>query len=161
MNEKITRHELPEQHIVSLRGHRTRDDLPAFLGRAFGELYAGLPALGSSPAGPPFAIYHTFGDGLIDVEACVPVAHPIADSDRVDTRILPPMTVAGTVHVGRYEDLDAAYRAVLAWVDQNGFVANGPVHERYLNGPGEDVPTDRYETVVEVPIIARSAPVTV
>lgn len=160
MDYVIARHELPEQHIVSLRDRRTRDDLSSFLGRAFGELYASLPSLGASPAGPPFAIYHSFGDASIDVEACVPVAHPVETPDRIDSRVVPPMSVAGTVHVGRYEDLGTAYDAVCGWVRDNGFETAGPVHERYLNGPGDEIPADRYETIVEVPIVARAAFVT-
>lgn len=161
MDYVITRHELPEQHIVSLRGRRTPDDLPSFLGRAFGELFGSLPSLGASPAGPPFAIYHALGNALVDVEACVPVLHAIATPDKVDTRILPPMSVAATVHVGRYEDLHRAYGAVLDWAALHGFESTGTVHERYLNGPGEDVPAERYETIVEVPIIATAGLVTV
>ena len=63
------------------------------------------------------------------------------------------MTVARTLHVGPYEDLGAAYRALTEWIDRNGLEAAGPVQERYLNGPGDGATPAEYRTEVEIPVV--------
>ncbi len=158
MEYAIARHVLPEQHIVSLRDRRSKGGLPAFLGRAFGDLFGSLPDLGATPAGPPFVIYHAFGDEEIDAEVCVPVAHPVSATETLDARVLPAMTVASTLHVGRYEDLQDAYDALMSWVRDHGYEVAGPVHERYLNGPGDELPPSEYRTIIEVPIAPAPIP---
>ena len=82
MDYPIATRELAPQPIVSMRDRRTPQDLPRFLGGAFGELFGRLRLLGASPAGPPFVVYHEFGPDDVDAEVCVPVAQ--ARGERLD-----------------------------------------------------------------------------
>ena len=162
MDYAIATRELAPQPIVSLRDRRAAADLPAFLGHAFGELFGRLGLLGVTPAGEPFVIYHEFGPDGIDAEVCVPVAEFVSATGRIQTRVLPAVTVARTLHVGPYEELGAAYAALTAWVGDHGYEAAGPTQERYLNGPGgagEPVWPAEYRTEVEIPILPRAVPV--
>jgi effector-binding domain-containing protein len=155
MTYSIATHDLARQPIVSIRERHERADLPAFLGGAFGRLFSRLEELGVSPAGPPIVMYHQFGLDDVDAEVCVPIDQTIATSGPIQARVLPAVTVAGTVHVGRYEDLRAAYAALTEWLMRSGFDAAGPVQERYLRGPGDGVQPADYRTVVEIPIVRQ------
>ena len=151
--------DLPEQPIVSIRERHSQAQIPEFLGSAFGDLFGHLKLLGVEPAGAPFVIYHDFGPDAIDAEVCVPVSGSVTASGRTQTRVLPAMTVAHTLHVGPYEALEAAYIAVNAWITRQGFQAVGPMQERYLNGPGDVASPADYQTELEVPIAMAVAPV--
>ncbi len=153
MDYIVTTEHLEPRSIVSIRDRNLRGDLPGFLAAAFPELFERLRVLGVSPVGAPFVIYHEFGVDGIDAEVCLPVPHTVAAEGRVQSRSLPAMTVARTLHVGPYEDLGAAYGAVSAWVARHGFEGAGPIQERYLNGPGDGVAPGGYRTEIEMPII--------
>jgi effector-binding domain-containing protein len=160
MEYQIALHELETQPIISIRGRHAQAEIPGFLGRSFGLLFGHLKLLGVDPAGPPFVIYHAFGPAGMDAEVCVPVASPVSATGGVEGRVLPAMTVARTLHVGPYEDLGGAYDAVTDWIRGRGFELAGPMRERYLNGPGENVSPAEYQTEVEIPVVAAAASVT-
>jgi effector-binding domain-containing protein len=149
----IATRELGPQAIFSIRERRATADLPGFLSAAFADLFGRLGLLGIRPAGHPFVLYHAFGPVDVDAEVCVPIDTSASAAGRIGSRELPAMTVARTLHVGRYEDLGAAYRALTEWIDRNGFEAAGPVQERYLNGPGDGAAPTEYRTEVEIPIV--------
>lgn len=156
---QIVLHDLETQPIVSIRGRHAEAEIPAFLGRSFGLLFGHLKLLGVDPAGPPFVIYHAFGPAGMDAEVCVPIASPVAATGAVEGRVLPAMTVARTLHVGPYEALGGAYDAVTDWIRGRGSELAGPMRERYLNGPGDNVSPAEYRTEVEIPVVAAPASV--
>lgn len=153
MEYRIVTHHLEPRAIVSIRDRRKQDDLPGFLTAAFPELLGRLRLLGVAPSGPPFVIYHEFGTQGIDAEASVPIGEPVAAAGKIESRVLPAMTVARTVHLGPYEQLSDAYTAVSNWIRSHGYEIAGPVQERYLNGPGEGVASSAYRTEIEMPIV--------
>lgn len=161
MEDEISITEIEEQRIVSIRGRFEQRTIPEFLGKAFGEVFGRLGLLGVSPAGPPFVIYHQFGPQEVDAEVCVPVSGPVEACGRIRARIIPAMTVARTLHVGPYEELGGAYIALDAWIERGGLEAVGPLQERYLNRPGDEVMPADYQTEIEIPILAATAAVLV
>lgn len=153
MDYMIATHHLDPQPILSIRERRRQDDLPAFLQAAFRKLLGRLRLLGVTPSGPPFVIYHEFGTQGIDAEVSVPIGEPIAAAGTMVSRVAPAVTVARTVHLGPYEKLGEAYKALWNWIRSHGFEVAGPVQERYLNGPGEGVASNEYRTEIELPIV--------
>ncbi|HEX5451726.1 MAG TPA: GyrI-like domain-containing protein [Candidatus Limnocylindrales bacterium] len=151
MEYQVITRQVPEQRIVSLRGRTSPIELPTYVGTAFGRLYSRLGEAGIVPSGEPLAIYHEWGPDSIDVEACVPVAAGALGGE-VAERVLPAATVAQTLHVGSYDSLMGAYQAVAAWIGSNGYTDDGPSRERYLVGPGGDIPEADYRTQVETPV---------
>jgi effector-binding domain-containing protein len=156
---QVVTREIAPQSIISIRDRHRQSELPSFLGWAFGDLFSHLKVLGVEPGGPPFVIYHAFGPDGIDAEVCVPVGQPVSASGRSETRELPAMTVAETLHVGPYEELEAAYTVINDWIAGHGYEAAGPVQERYLNGPGDVASPAEYQTEIEVPIVRVAVPV--
>ena len=107
--------------IVSIRSRQTSDRLPAFLKGAFPEILGRIRLLGVGPTGAPFVIYHEFTTERFDAEVSVPIAEPIIAAGRMQSRVLPAMTVARTLHVGPYEQLSDAYAALSGWVTEHGY----------------------------------------
>ncbi|MGZ8437128.1 MAG: GyrI-like domain-containing protein [Candidatus Limnocylindrales bacterium] len=159
MDYVIATRELGPESVLSIRERRSSPDIPGFLSGAFGELFGRLGLLGVQPAGHPFVIYHAFGPNDIDAEVCVPIAEGVSATGRIRSRELPAVTVARTLHVGPYDDLGAAYRALTEWINRNGLEAAGPVQERYLNGPGDGAAPTEYRTEVEIPVVPAAVAV--
>ncbi len=149
--EIITR-EVADQRVVSLRGLVTRPGLSAFIGSSYDALMAGLGPLGIAPNGEPLVIYHEWSEARIDVEVCLPVGTAHAIPGEFEDRVVPAATVAQTLHVGRYEELPGAYRALETWIADHGYEEVGPTRERYLVGPGSDAPETAYRTLIETPV---------
>jgi effector-binding domain-containing protein len=161
MDYEISVRDVPSQWIVSVRRQMSVPELPAFFGEAYGRIFARLAELDVAAVAPPFAIYHQFGPGQVDAEAGVPISRRIAATSPLKVRRLTAATVARTMHVGPYEELGYAYEALTDWIADHGRVTAGPVRERYLNGPGEDVPPTSYMTEIEMPVspVAEALPV--
>lgn len=140
MEYAVTLEQRAEQQAAVVRGHATVEELPAFLGAAFGEVGAALGAQHLAPAGPPFGRYRVV-DGGFDVEAGFPASGPVGAAGRVAPTVLPGGPVATTVHVGSYDGVSAAYQAVQDWVGSAGYAVAGEPWECYLDGP--DVPEPR------------------
>ncbi len=161
MEHEVAVFEVEEQRVLSIRDRIEQGRIPPFIGGSFEELFGRLALLGVAPAGAPFVIYHEFAPRDIDAEVCVPVAAPVEASGQIQARVIPAMTVARTLHVGPYEDLGEAYRAINDWVEREGVDGAGPLHERYLNGPGDVASPAEYRTEVDLPIVAAPAAVPV
>jgi effector-binding domain-containing protein len=155
MDYQIATFDCPPLRILSIRERHPAVDLPAFIGASFGELFGRLQALGVTPAGPPLALYHEFGPDAIDAEVCVPVAKAVSAKGRIKYRVLPAATVARTVHIGPYEELQGAYGVLTGWIVGHELEMAGPVRERYLNAPDEDTPPSAYRTEIEIPVVPR------
>ena len=159
MTYDITRRDVPDQHIVSIRERLATADMPAFVGRSLGDLYGYLGRLGVTPTAAPLVIYHAFGPDGVDAEVCLPVTDEVAPTDRIMSRILSGVTVAETLHIGPYDGLGEAYSALASWIGLHGLETIGPARERYLNAPGPDVPPQAYQTLVEMPVAEAVVPV--
>ena len=155
MTYLIATHDIDQQAVVSIRDQRAEQGIPGFLAESFRVLFARLRLLGVDAAGPPFVIYHEFGPDGVDAEVCVPVVEAISANGKVQSRVLPAATVARTLHIGPYEELGSAYAELTDWILDHGFETAGPVHERYLNGPGDVASPADYRTEIEMPIVPR------
>lgn len=145
------------QRVLAIREQRAVADMPALLNEALRALYYRSTATAAAPAGPPFVIYHSFGEGGVDAEVCLPVETDVPATPRIACRALPPMTVARTIHSGPYERLHAAYAALATWVARHDLAPAGPMSERYLVGPADSPSPSEYVTEVSVPVVASSS----
>jgi AraC family transcriptional regulator len=59
--------------------------------------------------------------------------------------------VAAVMHKRPYEKLEETYRALILWVEENGYETSGPPEELYLNDPAK-VPTDELLTEIRFPV---------
>ena len=108
-----------------------REVVPGYedMGAHFSEIFAYLGKNRLGPAGPAFAMYYDEGykEKDIDIESAVPVAGPLASTDRVKVRELPGVDqMACLVHDGSYEGLSDAYSRLIQWITGNGYHFAGP-----------------------------------
>jgi len=137
--------DLQAQHTAVVCGHVTTDQLPEFLGSAFGEVITVLDKQGLIPAGAPFGRYRPT-DGGFDVEVGFPCSGAVEATGRVEPAELPGGRVARTMHVGSYDEVGEAYEAAIAWITDEGYVVTAAPWECYLDGP--EVPEPRTEVFV-------------
>jgi effector-binding domain-containing protein len=152
MPYEIELKELPDRYVVTARTTTTPDNI----GEAFQELLPEVDAeilnAGVRPTGPPFAIYHVYQQDTVDMELGFPVDEPVPTTGRVIGRELEASPAAVTFHHGPYESLGQAYRAVEAWMRENGREASGPPWEVYWTGPMDGEGSANWKTEVGYPI---------
>lgn len=120
--------ELAPQPVLSIRQSVAIADLTTAQGESLHELWRLLRDRRIAPAGPPFVRYHTFGDGVTDVEIGVPVADAVVGEGRVVATELSGGRAVTTVHLGAHDRLAEAYERI--GVATRG-QANGPAWEVY------------------------------
>jgi effector-binding domain-containing protein len=143
------------QRVASLR-----DTIPTYsdVGQLFNEIFGYLFQQKAQFAGPSIGIYHDmeYREKDVDVEVAVPLANSVAGTKRIKVHELPSVKqMACTIHKGPYEMIGDAYRAVMTWVDINGYEFSGPNREVYLEGPGQGKDPASYVTEVQFPIAKK------
>lgn len=141
--------DLAPQPAAVVHGRLTVSEIPAFLGRAFGEVIETLAHQGLGPAGPPFGRYVPV-DGAFDVEAGFPATGTVTPEGRVVPADLPGGPTARLLHTGDYGGVGRAYEQLTTWVAEHGRTVTAPPWESYLDGPEVEAP----RTVVSLPCSA-------
>lgn len=103
-------------------------------GRYYGQLFA---AVKGNANGTPFNCYYDcdYRDDDADIEVCVPVKCSVSGSD-VTTKQFAEIRAISTIHVGPYETLSGAYKALTDYAIANGLTVKSPSREIYHKGPG-------------------------
>ncbi len=125
---------IPATATATLSATVAHDQVGEFVGRALGEVMAALLAQGRQPSGMPFARYDLVDEGFA-IEAGFPCDGPIEPVGDVHPSDLPGGEVVTTMHVGPYQEVAGAYRALEAWMAENGYQPMGAPWESYLDGP--------------------------
>jgi DNA-binding transcriptional MerR regulator len=148
---------VPARTVAAISATVDLDDVLAWYHRATTELDAALT--GQRLLGPPGGVYDnelfTAGRGA------VLVYRPVADPPivgRVGRRTLPPVELAVAVHHGAHDDLDVTYGRLGSWVVEHALAVDGPVHETYLVGPGDDPAPESWRTEIGWPIFRLARP---
>ncbi|MFC6238090.1 GyrI-like domain-containing protein [Longivirga aurantiaca] len=134
MSYVVTVERVEEQPAAVVHGRVDVDDLPEFLGRAFGDVLRTLATQHLHPVGPPFGRYQVDGD-VFEVEAgfpCDGVPTPVGD---VEPCTLPGGEVATTLHTGDYQRIGAAYQAVAEWMGEHHWQIAAAPWESYVDDP--------------------------
>ena len=135
-----------------------REQIGPALGRLFGALMGHLNAHGAAIAGPATAVYHDMEYNETDVlmEAALPVAGNLAESEQIKLKTLPADTMASLVHKGPFTTLEPAYDAMFRWIDANGYYITAPSRELTLQYDPNGDPND-YVTELQFPVAKREA----
>lgn len=144
---QVSIEQVPQRPTAVVRATVPHDGVGPFIGKAFGEVMQAMGAQHVHPAGEPFAQYRIAGDGSFEIAAGFPVSEPIVAMGEVVPMDLPAGTVAQTMHVGAYDEVNAAYEALVAWINAEGYQVAGDPWESYLDGPEVAKP----RTVIRMP----------
>jgi effector-binding domain-containing protein len=151
----------PAQPYLGIAGTIT-DGVPAFVDRAFPELYSWLSEHGIEPAGPPFIRYREIdaeGEPL-ELEVGAPVDGKPEGDDRVRADALPAGRYLTLLHLGPYRsetapDLAVARERLVGWAADHGIVYSRETNrgsmlpcclERYLVGPPAEADFSKWVT---------------
>jgi effector-binding domain-containing protein len=121
------------------------------------QLFGFLRLRGIEPAGPPFLKYNVVDmDGVMVMEAGVPVAAAPDDHGDIFSAELPAGRYAVVVHHGHPAGLMAATADLLAWAQAQGLVWDKAEHpdgdhwvsrlENYLTDPTVEPDLDNWDT---------------
>jgi DNA-binding transcriptional MerR regulator len=111
----------------------TNDEVPSMLGPAFGEVCAYVESQKAQFTGPCFALWHSSPGVYTDeeVEAVFPINRMLPGSEQVRVYELPATLVAAVVHCGDVDDFTQGHKALLKWVEANGYQLAGAYREIY------------------------------
>ena len=153
MKYDVTVKTIPERYAATVRM-----TLPSYEAEGMGRgvLNEETDAMGLIPDDPCLccAVFHDreYRETDVDVEVQKTVKGHYPDTAHVCFRTLPPVTVAGTVHNGSYDHLDAAMEAVARWVQANGYAFDGPAFNIYHVSPHETQDAEQFVTEVCYPV---------
>ncbi|MGH3663810.1 MAG: GyrI-like domain-containing protein [Micromonosporaceae bacterium] len=147
--EVLSRH-LSEQPVAVIKGRLPVEQASQWLPLAYREIFDHVRRQGVAIVGPPYARY-LMGPEQPEMEAGAPVARPVRDAGRVRSSLLPAGPAAVTVHVGPYEGLREAVRAVSLWVREHGAEPAGAHWEVYYSDPEQEPDPNRWRTEVVQP----------
>jgi effector-binding domain-containing protein len=146
--------QLPAQPTVARRALLPIDRVGPWLAESYALIVEFLGRYGQPIVGPPYAWY-TFVGTKADVEAGFPVGTSVRPEGDIVASVLPAVTAAVTTHVGSYELLRDAYKAVHAWItEQDGEPSDGH-WEIYHDDPARQPDSSRWRTDVVVPYRPR------
>ncbi len=129
--------DLPVRVGAYVEGKASRDDIFTALQETFGKIKGELAAAGLKPSGRPLAVFLEASELSFKYRAIVPIeAIPegkTALSDVVKLGRAPIGKAMRFEHRGSYEDIDATYEAITAYLDEKGIDAQDIFIEEYLN----------------------------
>ena len=152
MNLEFGTTELSAQHYVGIRATTTKERIGEIMGPLFGEVYGYIQQGGGRPAGMPFTIYHAMEGDTIELECGMPVAAPLAGTERIKPCELPGGTVVTVTHMGPYDALPQTWAALAEWVGAQGLAPAGAPWEVYVTDPGVETDQSRWRTDIFFPV---------
>ncbi len=141
----------PERHVAGACATLSVPEIGPWLGKHYTAIAEWLAAHGIQPEGTVYARYRDRDDGpgRFDTDAGFVVAQPVTTDETVEAITLPGGTMAVTTHVGPYDRVGEAYRALEAWLGEQGAELAEAPWEEYVDGPEVDEAQRR--TIVVMP----------
>ena len=139
------------QPVLSIRTFTTETELPALVGRVYGEVAQYLGELGESPSGPPFAAYYNMDMQKLDTELGFPVGKVLPKRGEIQSGNIPGGWRASVLYTGPYPEMGSAYAELTEFVKTSGREATGVAIEFYLNSP-MDTPAEELQTLIVFPL---------
>lgn len=139
------------QPALSIREKVKTEDMPATIGRMFGEVAGCMHRNNVQFAGPPFAFYHSWSNEEVELECGFPSAGPSSGEGNVKPLTLPAVKAASAMHVGPYRSIMETYARIEQYVRDKGMELAPYMWESYLNSP-QEVPPEKLVTRIIWPI---------
>lgn len=156
-NEEVNK--VKRQYDIEMRSY---DEVKIILKRIVGsieDLKSTIPKLykdaKSSACGPLITLYYDYEyKEELDMAVCLPVKKDI-NSKEYEFSKLESTKVLSTMHIGPYEEIHKAYKALFDYAKANEIELKLPLREIYIKGPGMIFKgnPDKYVTEVIFPIL--------
>lgn len=142
--------EIPVHQEVTERIACTLPDLPAKLGRAYGEI-ENWAAKHRVHISAPFARYAFVSPSNCTLDAGFIAERPAAGSERIAVREGGGYTALVATHVGPFSAVSSAYTELEEFMKIHGYASAGAPVEFYLTPP--DVPPQQQKTEIVWPVV--------
>lgn len=107
------------------------------------------------PQGPMIGVYYNDPNEVpaseLEWEIGFPVMAQAEPQPPLEKKIWQHTLVAAVSHTGPYETIAESLPKVFAWMEANGYVASGPIMERYMTMPSPEVNPKDYKSEIWVP----------
>lgn len=155
LNEPLVK-EIPPLRIVGKKGVGSYSEtisrlMPELCSQLFSEENT---KNGLKVTGPFMSLYHDceYREKDATVECAAPVTGRVVISDSaMEVRTIPGGKCLSLIHTGPYSRLHEAWSRIGTYAEKQGFVANGPHRELYLNDPCS-VSEEDLLTELQIPI---------
>lgn len=151
MNYEIQIKRIEPVMVAAIRYKGKYCDVGKYIGKVF-------KAVKGKASGVPFNCYYDseYKEEDADIEICVPISSRVSSSDII-IKELPEVRVICTTHIGSYEKLNMAYKAIFDYAEKNKLICKTPSREIYVKGPGMIFKgnPDKYNTQIIVPFEER------
>ena len=159
MSQEPKIEERAAQHYAGIQATVPMDGISAAVDEAFPALFGWLAGTGTAPAGAPFIRFLVIDmEALLQLEFGVPVAEPVAGTERIRPGILPGGRYVVLRHTGNYDGLIEANAALQQWAQDHGLEfdmkdtpegsAWASRFEQYITDPSAEPDPARWETDV-------------
>jgi effector-binding domain-containing protein len=138
------------QNAIAIREKVKIPEIPQTIGRMFEELMPMIQG-GVKCVGPPFALYHSWSNGVTDMEVGFPITGKGMSKGRVKPMELPAVKAAVLMHIGPYDKLSESWEKMQEWMKANGHQPAEICWEEYLSDP-DDTPPEKLMTKLFWPI---------
>lgn len=125
----------------------------AQLGENYGQIVAYMTANNIDFAGMPLTQWFTFDEtGTSIYTAGIPVASGTTAGDGMEIVTIPAGNAYRYVHMGAYEETEAAHNAINQYMYSTGNLPTGAPWEIYVTDPGMEPDTSKWVTEIWYPI---------
>jgi effector-binding domain-containing protein len=129
--------ELAPRPAATVEGKANRDEIYDSIIGSIGQIRAAIDKAGLKAAGRPIAVFLEADDTGFKYRAAIPLESTpegkTALSDTVKLGLTPVGKAIRFEHRGAYDDIDATYEAITAYLDEKGIDAQDMFIEEYLN----------------------------
>jgi effector-binding domain-containing protein len=128
--------DVPARPVLVLKGQAKWDDAAKTLTDSLAKVTAAATKAGLAPNGRPLAVFTDTDDSGFHYEAMLPIAKApegkIKLADGVEVGASPAGKALKFEHRGSYDEIDATYEAITAYLDEKGLDTNNVFIEEYL-----------------------------
>ena len=123
--------------FIGVRKVKKIDEITAFYGQVFGELFTKLTQKGVEMAGMPTGLFYSWNleTGEFDMAATIPVNEPVDLGDDFQMIEIPAGKMFTIDYYGPYEGTNVAYDALEAHIKAKGLTPKRPAADEYITDP--------------------------
>lgn len=136
--------------VLSRVARCSHGDLPATIGRLFGEIIASNP--NDEAVAPPLVRYLSWAQSECEIETALPVEPDTVAGDGNRLRQLPGCSAVRLVHIGPYEGLAETWARFWSAVLAEGILCDAPAWDWYVTDPGHELDPTKWETELYIPL---------
>lgn len=125
----------PFHYALSMRGLVPEERMGQFFAQSYAAIMRYVSQNNLTVERHPFAIYHTFGNKLIDVQACIGVTTASPGNAEVKPVVIEPGNAAYYDHYGAYEASADSWAILRSEVTKMKKQAGMPLIEEYITDP--------------------------